>query len=165
MQPSPLYADFFSSDICPRVGQLGHIVILFLLFWRSSIIFIDIILIYIPGKSKSLPVLISWSSFLLFPSSSFRSYIKVLIHCELYLSRGKRLGQVSIFCIEYPVFPIPFLKVVLLFPSKSFGSFIEPVGFQWVGVFLRSLLSSIFLRVCFHYTVFGLLYPNNKSWN
>lgn len=69
------------------------------------------------------------------------------------------MDQVSIFCIEYPVFPIPSIKVVLLFSSKNFGSFIEPVGF------LSRLISEVSIKFYFSEGLFSfycLGYYNQK---
>ena len=44
-----LFQGRFCLDICPRVGLLGHMVVLYLVFWGTSIIFsIVVVPIYIP---------------------------------------------------------------------------------------------------------------------
>ena len=47
-----LFQGLFYSDICPRVGLLGHTLVLYLVFWGTSILFsIVIVPIYIPTNS------------------------------------------------------------------------------------------------------------------
>ena len=47
-----LFQGKFCLDLCPRVGLLGHIVVLYLVFWGTPILFsIGVVPIYIPTNS------------------------------------------------------------------------------------------------------------------
>ena len=95
---------WFSLDICPGVGLLDHVVVLFLVFWESSILFsIVVVPIYIPTNS------VGWFLFST-PSPAFIVYrlfddghsgwckvvylIAVLICIPLIISHVEHVDQV-----------------------------------------------------------------------
>ena len=119
--------EVFFLDVCPRVGWLGHLVVLHLVFWGSSIVFpIVVVPIYIPTNTvggfpfSPHPITAFVICWFLNDGISDRYFIVVLISVFLIIS------DVEHFFMCFLAICISYLEKCLFRPFNNF--------FNWVFV-------------------------------